>query len=535
MPSLTRQLEELDQATSAVGRYIDLCLVLRREKTKETLLWAGGRWDRIDQRFIDAEPESGQIIDLVESQVPFTRWFATWLADYRDGKPRETSLVLNEGGRRGGKSFGSLACQIAALVDVPRIELSSTIGWVISESYKKRDELEQWIAEHIPKPWYRHWRAPEFRYEFVHGSILRNLSAQDPEDMRQGRVDILLYNEPQQMQGSAIVNGMFGTADKGGLTILAANPPRLQRGEWVHTLREAIKNKDVDGAECFSFSPKDNPKIDQPARKRVGKLAAIIDPRSSAADDEGLWMPVGDRAYPKWSKKLVEKVPTWGRRDITAQTLERLVYVPYSFIAGADFQGRPHQAAAILRVFEGESGPIYWFCDELIVEGTELHLSDAAYERGYTPDTLLWIPDASGSFQDARHSGLTTSFEILRSQLWNVQAPTEIKRPDRSRHPKNPDVDVRLGLVYLLMEQGRLRVDPACKWLIESFRECPLGNNRFGKRRPFGKHAHITDAASYPLVFLEPKPREPLNIAPTDIEVVRFERRGSNFYAGARR
>jgi hypothetical protein len=102
MASLTRQLEELEQATSVVGRYVDLCLILRREKTKETLLWAGGRWDRIDQRFIDAEPESGQIIDLVESQVPFTRWFAGWLSDYRDGKPRDTSLVLNEGGRRGG-------------------------------------------------------------------------------------------------------------------------------------------------------------------------------------------------------------------------------------------------------------------------------------------------------------------------------------------------------------------------------------------------------------------------------------------------
>src|SRR5262249_14370230 len=119
MPSLSRQLEELREATSADLRYVDLCLVLRRARTKETLLWAGGRWDRLDRRFVEQEPESGTIIDLVESQVPFTRWFDTWLRDYREGRDRDISLVLNEGGRRGGKSFGSLACLIAALIDVP--------------------------------------------------------------------------------------------------------------------------------------------------------------------------------------------------------------------------------------------------------------------------------------------------------------------------------------------------------------------------------------------------------------------------------
>jgi len=530
MASLIDQLQALEAETADEGRHVDLCLVLQRQRTKETLLWAGGVWDRIDRRFIEREPESGQIIELVESQVPFTRWFAGWLRDYREGLARDISLVLNEGGRRGGKSFGSLACQIAALIDVPESAGSPTIGWTISESFKKRDELEQWIAERIPKKWYRHWRAPEFRYEFVHGAILRNLSAQDPEDMRQGRVDILLYNEPQQMQSKAVVNGMFGTADRGGLTILAANPPRLQRGEWVHTLRESILNHDVEGAKCFTFYAKDNPAVDQPARARVGKLAAIIDPKSVQADDEGLWMPVGDRAYPKWSKKLVEKPPEIGAKDVTARTLERLTFVPYAFVAGADFQGRPHQAGAVLRIFAGDDGPVYWFVDELIVEGTELHLSDEAYGHGYTPETLLWVPDASGSFQDAKHSGNTTSYDVLRSQRWNVQAPTEIKRPDRSRHPKNPDVDQRLGIMYRLMEEGRLRVDPRCKWLIESFRECPLGNNRFGKRKPYGKHSHITDAAGYGIYFLEPKPTDPIEIRAADIKIVRFKRPGSDFY-----
>jgi len=511
---------------------LDLALLLRRRTTKEILLAAGGRWDRIEKRFTGERPRF-HVIDLEESQIEFTRWFAGFLCDLREGRPRDCSLALAAGERRGGKTFNLLVCALALLIDVPAIPIdggSPTVGWVVSASYQERDELDKIIREYIPPAWYTHRKAPEFRYTFAHGSSLRNVSADDPESLKRGRVDCVLYNEAQKIPIAALSNGIYGTADKGGIALLAANPPRRTIGEWVFHLKQAIDERAVQGARYFGFSSKDNTCVDQPARERVGEILRLLDPRAAKADDEGLWLPVGDRAYPKWSKKLVEKTPEISPKEITAPTLERLTFVRYRFVAGADFQGRPHQAGAVLRIFAGDDGPIYWFVDELIVEGTELHLSDEAYAHGYTPETLLWVPDASGSFQDAKHSGNTTSYDALRSQRWNVQAPTEIKRPDRSRHPKNPDVDQRLGIMYRLMEAGRLRVDPRCKWLIESFRECPLGNNRFGKRKPYGKHSHITDAAGYAIYFLEPKPTDPIEIAPADIKIVRFKRRGSDFY-----
>lgn len=50
-------------------RFSDLCLVLRSLKTSETILYAGGRWDRLDQRWSKQEPQTGQVIDLHDGQV----------------------------------------------------------------------------------------------------------------------------------------------------------------------------------------------------------------------------------------------------------------------------------------------------------------------------------------------------------------------------------------------------------------------------------------------------------------------------------
>lgn len=513
------------------SRYVDLALKLRRKKTGEILLAAGGQYDRLLKCYTGNKPATVKHIDVEESQVELIRWFAGWLSAFREGRARDVSLVIAGGERRGGKTFAVLLCLVAAALEVPRLGNSPLQAWVVSVSYQERDEVDRFVTEKVPAEWYMARHAPEYRYVFLNGAVLKNVSADDPESLKRGRVDLCGLNEAQKMSVGALSNAIGGTIDHEGLALLAANPPKRQIGEWVLTLKEAIDDKRLAGARFFGFSAKDNSKIRQAARSRVGEILEIIDPRAKKADDEGLWVPVGDRAYPKWSRKLVGEPPPPGvLDDITARLTERELLVPFAAVAGADFQGRPHQAAVIYRIFDGPEGPIYWIVDELIVEGTELHLSDRANERGHTPETLVWIPDASGSFQDSKHTGSTTSFELLRSQRWVVFAPTEIKRPDRSRHAKNPEVDQRLGLMYRVMEQGRLRVAPRCVWTIESFKDCPLGQSRYGRARPFGAHSHITDAAGYPICRLEPKLVAPLTIDPDDIPIVRFKRPGSDFY-----
>lgn len=529
MASLVQELREVKDALEGRARYQDLAIALRREKNRETLLWAGGIWDRLERRYLDPdrerEPAEVAVIDLEESQVPFTLWFAEFLADWREGYPRDVSLALNAGDRRGGKTFDTFACQIAALIDVP-VQLSTgqpTVGWVISKSYQERDELEQLINGYIPSAYYRHQKAPERRFTFACGSYLRNLSADDPLTLKQGRVDILFYNEPQKMSAKAIKNGLFGTSDNGGITLLAANPPSPGEAEWLIDLKEGIEDdpeiKPI--AKFFNFESKLNTKIDQPARRRVSKLARKIDPDGIESDDEGRWMRWGDLAYPAWNARTLDKgglvgpVPRLGSADITLVVTKKKFYHAYNFVIGGDFQRRP-QAAVVLKIFDDKDGPIYWFVDAIGVKGTEIELSDEVLGREYdeepglilSPDTALWVPDSTGSFQGSERIKGRTSFRLLEQCGWRVEPPENIKT-EKAEHPKNPDVPLSLRLMERLMRERRIRVDPRAQWLIESFSKCQLGKNEYGRRKPKGVWSHASDAARYPVWCLEPKPSKP--------------------------
>lgn len=524
--SLAQQLREVSEALEGPERYADLALALVRAKTKETILYAGGRWDRLDRRFIDETPERVAVVRLEESQVEFASWFAGWLADFREGYQRDVSLALCAGDRRGGKTFGTQACLTAAVIDVPvDVEGLPIVAWTISKSYRERDELERWMAARLPQGWFRHHRQPEHRYDFLHGPSIRMLSADDPGALKQGRCDLLLYNEPQKMAAEAVKNGLYGTADQAGITILAANPPDGPEAEWLLDLYEAI---DLDQAEAgrrgkeeplgavyFHFASAKNTKIDQPARRRVGRIAKIIAPEGAEADEAGHWKRWGDLAYPAFSARtldrggLVGPVPELGATDITAEITNRIFWRPYPVIIGGDFQRKPHEAAVLLRIFDwpGGPGPIYWFFDEATIRGDEYQLSASVVGRGVAPpDGALWICDCSGSYQGSERIPGRTSFGMLEEHGWHVEPAEIIKIPEKSNHPRNPDVAARLTLMLRLMEQRRLRVDPRCEWLIEAFAKCQLRRTEYGKSIPKGRHAHITDAGCYPIWRLEPKP-----------------------------
>lgn len=533
--SLLQQLREVSEALEGPDRCLDLCLALVRAKTKETLLLAGGKWDRLDRCFVAEEPETVAVIRLEESQVEYVTWFAEWLRDFREGYQRDISLALCAGDRRGGKTFGTMACTAGALIDVPFDgEGQPTVGWAIAKSYRERDELERWIAARLPRAWYKHQRAPEHRYNFTGFSpiegeapALRMLSADDPDSLKQGRCDILLYNEPQKMAASAVKHGLYGTADQGGITVLAANPPDGPDAEWLLDLYEAIDLDQAEaerrgkpeeeplGAKYFHFASAKNTKIDQPSRRRVGRLARIISPETADADENGEWRRWGNLAYPAFSKRTLDKgglvgpIPEIGNcKDVTREITERIFWRAYPTIIGGDFQRRPHEAAVLLRVIDWPDGPgpIYWFFDETTIRGDEYQLSAMVISRGVQPQGGVWIADCSGSYQGSERIPGRTSYGMLEEHGWHVEAAETIKIPEKSDHPRNPDVGARLTLMLRLMELRRLRVDPKCEWLIEAFAKCQLRKTEYGKSVPKGRHAHITDAACYPIWRLEPKP-----------------------------
>lgn len=518
--SFKSEVEDLESALGGEARYIDSALALVRDKDNSTLLFAGGNWDLLDKRFTDREPEQVAVIRLEESQVEFTTWFAGWLSDFRDGYPRDISLALNAGDRRGGKTFSTLIAQLAGLIDVPLLpDGTPLIGWAISKSYRQRDELDQIIAGYIPPRMYKHMKAPEHRFTFKSGSVLRNLSADDPNSLKQGRVDLLFFNEGQLMSPRAIRNGLYGTADRGGLTLLAANPPTGPEGEWLRDLKEAIDDDSETKkiTKFFGFSSKDNTKIDAPARKRVAAIAKKIDPEMADADAEGTWRAWGNLATPAFNKKLIADgghvglPPEIGATDITHIVTRREFFTAYHYIIGGDFQKRP-QAAAVLKIYNipGIDGHVYCFTDETGVKGTEVELSTELLgePHSYSPHgerSAVWIGDCSGSYQGAMRIEGQTSYKLLEGEGWKIY-PAETIKGAKSEHPKNPNVSARLGLIYRLMEAKRIRVSPACVWLIDSFSKCTLRKTSTGTRVPQGHLAHILDAATYPIYRVEPKP-----------------------------
>jgi hypothetical protein len=416
-------------------------------------------------------------------------------------------------------------CAVAMMIDVPLVEGSSAIGWVVSKSYQERDEIDQTIREKIPPSWYTHRQAPHHRYTFVNGATLKNVSADDSDTLKRGRVDVIMYNEAQKMPVAALSAGIGGTIDKGGLAMLAANPPRHARGEWLYSLKEKISEGQLSSARYFGFHAKDNVNIDQQAKGRVGEILRAMDPKAAAADDEGLWLPIGDRAYERFDKvKNLGPMPELPTTDLTSATLKKLAMREYATVGGVDFQGTPHHAGVMVRAYVNPdpagNGPVYYAVDEQVTEGVEEEfLTDIDAKGIYDPSNLLWIGDASGQWQDGAHTAGRgrMSFDIFKKYRWHIKPPV-LKKSDKGEFSKNPDVYDRLNLVNKLLTERRLIIDPArCPRLAESIRECPFKSIN-GRRRPYGRHSHITDALGYVLFWLEPKPQAP-RVAPRRADI----------------
>jgi hypothetical protein len=79
------QLDELERTTC----YIDLRLVLKGAKTRDTLAWAGGRWDRLDLRFVDqGAPKPGRAFCSKKARSSSPVGSRPGLREFREGRPR---------------------------------------------------------------------------------------------------------------------------------------------------------------------------------------------------------------------------------------------------------------------------------------------------------------------------------------------------------------------------------------------------------------------------------------------------------------
>lgn len=527
MPTLAQRLRAVEAALEGPERFRDMRLDLVRPDGLKALV-AGGRFDRTFNRFLDpateGDAETAAVIELQESQVEVVEWFAEWLCAFRDGYPRDVQLAMLAGDRRGGKSFALLAMVLACCIDVP-ITRNGTplIAWLVAKTYRERFELEQWILTRVPAAWYRHQAAPEHQFHFVHGPTLRLLSADDPDSLKQGRCDIAGVNEPQKMAARALANIVLGVSDLGGLTILAANPPSGadSKGEWLFDVKEALddervaaaQGKPVDplGVKYFHVDSKRNKAIDQLARRKAGRLAALIDPTIQAGDVEGSWKRPQPRACWEFDKhKHLHALPEpqFQPPDVTARIAQAAGFYggAWQAVAGVDFQDKPHIVSTIWRAFGDADAPIFWAVGELAGEKRwteEQYLNEfAATFPEYDNRSLAWVGDASGSWQDAPHSGKRTSFDVWHEppRGWLILPPQDPRSDKQDAKARNPFVDDQLQLVNELLRTDRIRIDPVrCPWLAECFREAITKRTEGRRKIVQNKHAHALAASLYAL------------------------------------
>ena len=497
----------------------------------EQLVRVGGRWDRRRKRWSRTQRAS-QVLTLRfhRGQEAAARWFAEWLTrfarnDWR-GVERVWSVLLI-GGRRSGKTHVSCAVMVVFAVLNPRARL-----WAISPTLETGDELDNAFRELLPRRWYTRRQAKTGRattYRLANGSVIQLRSGVKPERLKAGRVDLALLNEAQEIDEAAYLKLRPAIADRGGLVLLAANPPDRPSGRWVEEHYVRAKNGEAD-ARVFVLDPRKNPFVNYEALLSIAKES---DEKTFQRDVLGLFAPIGDTVFHAWEDEEHWIDPPSHLVDVTAEVTKRELGRAAADIVGMDFQRIPAMVGVAMRFFRDPTDPdrteLLWVVDEAVVEeADENDLIDAlegiprwrhgdgAPQRRDRADTYRGWPepgeteaahaacviDASGFYQDGAHTQGRTSDRYLKARRW-----AQLYKPQKDSD-RNPAIVERMkaGNALLKAAGGRRRLFVArhCVRVAEAMR---LYENKNGIPNRRSQYAHIVDAVTYVVYRFAGRPK----------------------------
>lgn len=492
-------------------RYTDLCLVVELPDGS-TLYVAGGRWDAEEERYADAEPEVCKVIRLEPGQVAAFHQLCWWLQERREGRPRDFFSLWLMGDRGAGKTWIAAKGMLLLTLEAPKFGISKSIGWMASKSYELRDELDRELRDAAPAQWYR-YREEDLTYTFPTGGKITNVSGNDPESLRNGRVDWLVCNELQKFSHRAYLNGIKRLSDKGGFSILTGNWPHGKSGSWVHDLAEKRKEA-LDAGRTYpvrlvQLKKAGNRTLDAATESQIDVIFRDLDPRMAATDLDGIALPVGgDRAYWEWDKVRNLRRPPASQTDSIVRNITREITARkthrragFDFVVGLDFQKRDGMWAIIHEIYGLPEAPVLWAVDEIVITGTEEDLIAELLHNGYAPENSLMIGDGSGRWQDGAHVLGRASFKIFKDARYICAGP--VPQKDDEHKPRNPLFDDRCRLVNWALKNGRYVVDPVGAPILgEALAKCELRAGEYGQGRPRRPWSHPTDAAGYAAMWL---------------------------------
>jgi hypothetical protein len=251
---------------------------------------------------------------------------------------------------------------------------------------------------------------------------------------------------------------------------------------------------DDPDSEVFSFPSRDNPFISHKVfdimkgqmderRYRQEVLAEFINLEESPLVCHGFN-----------TDKHTITLPTT-RNDITALVTKKRFGRPYEYVVGVDYNWNYPNYAVMYKIYKNpvKGQPNIWIAEDLLVsKGNASHLAKFISSCGYDKRKIVVIDDATGRF----NKGPKSSSRLMRA------AGIAVKHPN-----VNPPVVDRINA--FLAKLSPIEGDPT--WLIglpqcDELVDCceNLMYNDSGRVDKSSGYDHIFDAATYPIVYLEP-------------------------------
>lgn len=501
-----------EEAQREYKRYTDICLVVENPDGSN-LYVAGGQWDAEVERYTGQEPDTCKTVRLESSEVEAGQWICWWLQERLEGRPRDFVSLQLMGERAAGKTWTAALWMVLSTLESPKFGIPGSIGWAVSKSFEERDEVDRELRGIAPSQWYR-YQEERRRYTFPTGGTITSISADDPENLKRGRVDWLLLNEIQKLGKRAYLNGLARLKDKAGCSLITGNWPTAKSGDWLYELdekrRDALRQELPYPVRLVKFTASGNKTLDVDTGTQVDRIIRDLDPKLAATDLDGLQMPVTDRAYWEWDKIRNARRPPDSQPDNIVRNVTREVTAHrtmrragYDYLIGVDFQKHGGMVAVVHKLFGLPDSPVMWAVDELLVQGTEEDLiaEMASPDCLYTPENSLVIGDGSGRWQDGEHRTGRTSFQVFRDHRYNITGP--VPQKDSEHRPKNVKFDDRCRLANWAIKHSLYMVDPkGSPTTADGFAKCEIRPGFYGQGRPAGEFRHITDAGTYALMWL---------------------------------
>jgi hypothetical protein len=504
-----------------VERYLDMQAAVYLPGEEEPALRVGGRWDTLKSCYTGGPCETEVEIHLTAAQADSWPIVCEWLVRYSEVRARmKRGDSIDEamaavwadraplftlqlyGGRQGGKTH--LATVMVALVCllVPRARAA-----VASTVQEKSDEIVAILEDNcFPAEW-RATVGNEMRLANGSEIIFRSGRVQDLKAL--GPLEIGMVNEAQEQKKKSWVDLQGNTLARGGLCVLAQNPPRRRIGEWTQDLFQDVKRGRQPGTRSRWINPALNTYTSSAA---MGHLASMMSDKERRRDVLGdMGVAAGDTVLHEWTDSLhvIDWIPsTWD--DVTSEVTRQMFGEAFDRVGGLDWDKGAGPSYSLGRLFRPYNAPEYTLI--LVVEYGQTfkglaeakfpeHLKGLVDKYGRPlarTSTTLWVGDSSGRYQSSRRKFTPDdhpSWQRMQDAGWRVTFvdPVEMRNPRRSD---------RFGLIndFVLALQPAINlprvamVADTAEHVIKASKGLPKQGLEASRRH---RYAHVVDTWTY--------------------------------------